>query len=99
MDNRTNGELDLGSLLSPMPDPTPDEMVAVFDPATWAFSKALFKTLVSKGLFTVGDLLQMHADILKTAQSFGDAGEVQREEAVNQLAEWLEQYAGSLGQP
>ena len=91
-------ETGIEAFLASMPKPTPVEMAAAFDPGTWAFSIALFKTLVSKGLFTASDLMEMHADMVKTSKDFGSAGEIQRVESVNIVADWLERYAGSLDQ-
>jgi hypothetical protein len=87
----------LQQMFAEMPEPLPAEMAAAYDPATWAFTKAMFKTLMAKGIFTVGDITRMHEEIQRTAQEFRDSGEVQREAAVNDMAEWLARYAEGLG--
>ena len=84
-------------MLGERPGPLPEEMAAAYDPATWAFTEALFKTLVAKGVFTVSDLKQMYEDILSSATKFRDSGETQREAAVNEIAEWLASYSEGLG--
>lgn len=91
-------KLSVEDLLGSTPEITPAEMMASFDPGTWALARAILESLVAKGVLNNDDLRRMHADILKTAKSFADVGETRRDEDVRNVADWLDRFASGSEQ-